>query len=153
MQCPSTAVQPAPHSLLSMPPAQHSTSPTHLRCAHPPARSGRPVSDMQTKAAPSGHRRLVRGLVLAILLTVYVLPWGAMAASGAWRPGLTYFLPVMAQASWCWQGGVAGKGLGVRCGQLAAWCGRQERGCLASRSCDHPGPPAALPAGGGECDC
>ncbi|PSC67390.1 hypothetical protein C2E20_8930 [Micractinium conductrix] len=48
-------------------------------------------------AALSGHRRLVLGIVASTLLTVFVLPWGAMALSGAWRAGLTYFLPVMVQ--------------------------------------------------------
>lgn len=31
------------------------------------------------------------------LLAVLVLPWAAMATSGAWRAGLAYFLPIMLQ--------------------------------------------------------
>lgn len=41
--------------------------------------------------------RLVMLAVVAVLGTTYVLPLAGMAASGAWRAGLTYSLPVMVQ--------------------------------------------------------
>lgn len=46
---------------------------------------------------PTQFRFLVLTIVAALGST-YVLPLAGMAASGAWRAGLTYSLPVMAQA-------------------------------------------------------
>lgn len=67
---------------------------------------GRPATDMQSQETQAANRRLVQGIVVSILLTVFLLPWGAMAAAGAWRAGLTYFVPVMAQVGRCWVGRV-----------------------------------------------
>lgn len=57
---------------------------------------GLPVSDVQAKETASpGMRRLLAAVVLGALLTIFVLPWLAMWASGSWSAGLTYFLPSM----------------------------------------------------------
>lgn len=45
---------------------------------------------------PLGFRLIVLAVVV-VLGTTYLLPLAGMAASGAWRAGLTYSLPVMVQ--------------------------------------------------------
>ena len=52
---------------------------------------------MQSKNAPPAQRRLLLGAILGLLVTVFLLPFVAMAASGSWRAGLIYFLPNMVQ--------------------------------------------------------
>lgn len=69
-------------------------------CVPPPClRSGRPVADFSLKSAPRAIRLLVRGVMLAALASFFLLPWAAMAASGSWRAGLTYFAPSMTLVS------------------------------------------------------
>lgn len=65
---------------------------------------------MQAKGAPPAQRTLLISVVLSLLAVIFVLPWAAMAVSGAWRAGAVYFLPLMLQARggrlrlcpWCW---------------------------------------------------
>ena len=61
----------------------------------PPACSGRPVADFSLKSAPPAIRLFMRGVMLGALACFIPLPWAAMAASGTWQAGLTYFLPNM----------------------------------------------------------
>ncbi|KAI7845019.1 hypothetical protein COHA_001385 [Chlorella ohadii] len=56
---------------------------------------GRPVADFSLKSAPPAIRLFMRGVMLGALACFIPLPWAAMAASGAWQAGLTYFLPNM----------------------------------------------------------
>lgn len=56
---------------------------------------GRPVSDLAAQTAPPAIRLMLRGAVFGALSFFFVLPWAAMAASGSWRAGLSYFLPSM----------------------------------------------------------
>lgn len=58
--------------------------------------SGRPVADFSLKTAPPAIRLLVRCTMFGALACFFLLPWAAMAASGAWKAGLVYFLPSMA---------------------------------------------------------
>lgn len=57
------------------------------------------MTNMQDKHTQPGLFRLLVAVIVGTLLPVFVLPWLGMAISGAWRAGLTYFLPVMVQVS------------------------------------------------------
>lgn len=50
----------------------------------------------------SGRDRLFLGVAAAELAVVFVLPWAAAAAAGAWRQGLTLFGPIMVMVSAPW---------------------------------------------------
>lgn len=53
------------------------------------------MKDVQNKQG--GMYRLLVASIFGTLLPVVVMPWPAMAVSGAWKVGLVYFLPVMLQ--------------------------------------------------------
>lgn len=53
------------------------------------------MADFSLKSAPPAIRLFMRGVMLGALACFIPLPWAAMAASGAWQAGLTYFLPNM----------------------------------------------------------
>ena len=55
---------------------------------------GRPAGDIIDRKQSPGLARLFLGVAAAELAVVFLLPWPAAAAAGAWPHALTYFGPV-----------------------------------------------------------
>ncbi|KAL4443733.1 hypothetical protein ABPG75_011470 [Micractinium tetrahymenae] len=58
---------------------------------------GRPVANFMDRERQPLLFRFIVLTIVAVLGSTYLLPVAGMAASGAWRAGLTYSLPVMVQ--------------------------------------------------------
>lgn len=91
----------------------------------------------------SGRDKIFLSVAAAELAVVFLLPWAAAAAAGAWRQGLTYFGPIMIMVDWIWGFRLDLGPRGVSPLRQPASASKQSLGAPpASRSLSQP-PPAA----------